>query len=67
MTDSSVPQAETEAGIATAEGGFVILDGPDGIAVTMTPEAALRTGENLISAAEEAERQICGGSNEPGV
>jgi len=55
---SSVPQAQTEPGIATAEEGFVILDGPDGVAVTMTAAAAAKTGQSLLSAARVAEHQI---------
>ena len=54
----AVPQPQTEPGIASAEDGLVVLDGPDGIAVTMTPGAAAQTGHSLISAAEIAERQI---------
>jgi hypothetical protein len=58
MTDSSGSrQPQTEAGIANAEDGLVVLDGPDGIAVTMTAGAAAQTGHSLISAAELAERQ----------
>ncbi|HEX7822518.1 MAG TPA: hypothetical protein VF463_18085 [Sphingobium sp.] len=51
-------QPLTEPGIASAEEGLVILDGPDGVAVTMTPGAAAQTGLSLITAAEIAERQI---------
>ncbi len=58
MIPSSAPQPRTEPGIASAEDGLVVLDGPDGIAITMTAEAAARTGRSLISAAEVAERQI---------
>ena len=50
-------QPETQPGIATAEGGLVFLDGPDGVATTMTPEAAAGTGRSLIDAAATAERQ----------
>lgn len=50
-------QPETQPGIATAEGGLVFLDGPDGVATTMTPAAAARTGRSLIDAAATAERQ----------
>ena len=52
-----VNRLSTLPGIATAESGVVILDGPDGVAVTMTPEAAAQTGRNLIQAAEAAEQQ----------
>ena len=48
---------ETEPGVATAEAGAVILDGPDGVAVAMTADAALETGRRLIAAGEEAARQ----------
>ncbi len=46
--------AQTDAGSAFAEGGLVILDGPDGVAVTMTPDAAEETARRLLSAAQEA-------------
>lgn len=49
------PQAR--AGTASAEDGFVILDGPNGVAVAMTPEAAEETGRRLIAAAQEAADQ----------
>ena len=59
MTDfSAMHQPQTEPGIATAEDGLVILDGPNGVAVTMTPEAAEGTGRSLISAAAAAGQQI---------
>ncbi len=60
MTDelSSPPPPETEAGIATAEDGVVLLDGPDGVALTMTAAAARSTGESLIEAARRAEEQL---------
>lgn len=54
---SAAPRPETEPGVATATQGLVILDGPDGVAVTMTPEAARRTGEALIEAARTARTQ----------
>jgi hypothetical protein len=49
---------ETEPGVASAECGQVMLDGPDGVAIAMTPEAARETGRRLIAAADEAERQL---------
>lgn len=55
---SAVPQPRTDPGVATAENGLVILDGPDGVAVTMTPNAAAMTGESLISAARAAQQQV---------
>ena len=52
-------QPKTEPGIASVEQGQVILDGPDGIALAMTPAAAAETGRRLIAAAAVA-------SSEPG-
>lgn len=54
---STVPQPQTEPGTASAEDGMVILDGPSGVALTMTPDAAARTGHSLISAAALATEQ----------
>ena len=41
----------------TAEDGKVVLDGPDGVDVTITPQAAETTSERLLSAAMEAHGQ----------
>ncbi|MDO9370358.1 MAG: hypothetical protein Q7T68_17460 [Sphingopyxis sp.] len=62
-TASHAPQPETEPGVASAEEGLVILDGPDGIAKTMTADAAAKTGQSLIEAAALAETQK-GGAND---
>ena len=43
--------------MATAEAGYVILDGLPGLTATLTPDAAMRIGQNLIDVAEEARRQ----------
>jgi hypothetical protein len=51
-------QIRYDAGIASAEDGLVILDGPDGVAVTMTAQAAAQTGRSLIDASLLADRQI---------
>ncbi len=48
---------EDKAGQASAEQGEVVLDGPDGVAVSLTPDAAEQTGRHLIDAAEETRRQ----------
>jgi len=61
---SNTPQPETEPGIASAEDGLVVLDGPDGVAITMTPDAAQKTGQSLMSAAEIAEQQIAKGQSQ---
>ncbi|WP_294237602.1 hypothetical protein [uncultured Sphingomonas sp.] len=59
MTSPGSPaQVHDEAGLATAEQGIVMLDGPNGVAVSMTPSAARRTGEGLVAAAREAETQL---------
>ena len=50
-------EPERVGGVATAEQGIVLLDGPDGVAVTMTPEAAESTARSLLAAAEEAVEQ----------
>lgn len=47
-----------EAGKAHAEEGEVMLDGPDGVAVSMTPDAAESTAKDLLRAASEARAQI---------
>ena len=56
--DSSLRQPTDVPGIATAEGGLVLLDGPDGIAVTLTPQAAEGTGQSLLAAAQDALKQV---------
>ena len=44
-------------GQVTVEDGNVALDGPDGVAVLMTPEAALETSDRLLDGATEAHGQ----------
>lgn len=56
MTSKDTLEPRQDAGRATAEDGMVILDGPDGVAVTMTPEAAIKTAESLYAAAQEAQQ-----------
>jgi len=51
MSDEGLIQ--TKPGQAHSEDGLVVLDGPDGIAVTMTAEAARGTAASLKSAADE--------------
>ncbi len=50
-------EPEPIPGVAAAENGVVTLDGPDGLAIAMTPEAAAETGRRLIAAAEIAANQ----------
>jgi hypothetical protein len=57
MIQPGVPQPQTQPGQAVAEDGLVILDGPDGVAVTMTPDAAAGTGQSLLDAAVMARSQ----------
>jgi hypothetical protein len=49
-----VPQVHDEPSDVRAEKGIVIVDGPDGVAVSLTPEAAIRTGAKLIDQAAVA-------------
>jgi hypothetical protein len=59
MTDrDSKLTPRTDAGHATAENGVVILDGPDGVAVTMTADAAALTAQSLHAASQLAHRQL---------
>jgi hypothetical protein len=46
-----------EATVVTAADGEVILDGPDGVDVKVTPEAAEETAGNLIVGAIKARGQ----------
>lgn len=57
MTEPDPQAPRTDAGIATAAAGQVLLDGPNGVALAMTPDAAEETGRRLIAAAAEARTQ----------
>lgn len=46
-----------EASEVVAEEGQVLVDGPDGVAVTLTPEAALETSDKLLDAGAVARGQ----------
>ena len=54
MTDKKVYDEATEV---TAEDGEVVLDGPDGVDVRVTPEAAEATADNLWAGAVKATGQ----------
>jgi len=54
MVDNTVFDEATKV---TAKDGEVILDGPDGVDVKVTPEAAEETADNLIEGAAEAAGQ----------
>ena len=46
-----------EATKVTAENGEVVLDGPDGVDVKLTPEAAEQTGDSLLEESMRARGQ----------
>lgn len=50
-------QPESIPGRAVAEQGVVVLDGPGGVAVSMTPDCAVGTAQSLDAAAGEAREQ----------
>ena len=50
MNNNPTTEPFTDAGVATVEDGHVMLDGPDGIAMTLTAEAAVATGRRLLEA-----------------
>jgi hypothetical protein len=51
-------QAYAEPSEVSAEQGKVIVEGPDGVAITLTPDAAEETGRRLVFAASQARGQI---------
>ena len=54
MDDDQVYDAPSRV---TAENGNVVVDGPDSVAVQMTPEAAAETSHRLLGGAVEAQGQ----------
>lgn len=50
-------QTYNEASTVSAEGGEVHIDGPDGVAISFTPEAAAETSDRLLAAAAKAAGQ----------
>jgi hypothetical protein len=50
-------RAEAQPSQVVADGGNIIIDGPNGIAITMSPDAAEETARRLLAAAGEARRQ----------
>jgi hypothetical protein len=57
-------QVHDGASDTDAEAGTVIVDGPDGVAVSLTPAAAEETGERLKDSATKAREQR-GGKRPP--
>ena len=49
--------AHSEPSNVVAEQGEVLVEGPNGVAVTLTPDAAEETGRRLLKAASEARLQ----------
>ena len=43
---------------ASAEEGEVMLDGPDGLAVSLTPDAAAKSATAIADAARKARTQV---------
>jgi len=62
MDDARNPAPFEKGGRAVAEEGIVLLDGPDGIAISMTADAAEETGSSLIEAAQAARAQGAAGA-----
>ena len=63
MTDGKTYETPTKV---QAIKGDVILDGPDGVDVAMTPEAAAETSDRLLEGAGIAQRQRLEGAQNPG-
>jgi hypothetical protein len=57
MTESDTKQPFDVAGDVSVEEGVVLVDGPDGVAISLTPSAARMLGERLIAAADRAKDQ----------
>jgi hypothetical protein len=49
--------AQKQPSHVAAESGNIIIDGPDGVAITMSPDAAEETARRLLAAVGEARRQ----------
>jgi hypothetical protein len=55
--ESRTVETEHQAIQVAAEAGNVILDGPNGLAATMSPDAAEETARRLVKAVGEARLQ----------
>lgn len=62
MTDGKIYDEATKV---KASKGDVVLDGPDGVDVAMTPDAAAETSDRLLEAAAQAQGQRCMGKSDP--
>ena len=54
--ESITPHAQPSD--VAAEEGEVLIEGPNGLALAMTPEAAEETARRMLQAALEARRQV---------
>jgi len=59
-------KARTKGGTAQAAQGEILLDGPHGVVVSMTPEAARSTARSLNQAADESEGNADDDPDSPG-
>jgi hypothetical protein len=60
------PELFNEPTEVSAKDGEVVLDGPDGVDVKLTPEAATETSDRLLYAAGQAKsQQIVSGKRKP--
>jgi hypothetical protein len=50
-------QAYDEPSKVAAEDGEVVVDGPDGVAITLTPDAAIETSQRLLDGGLTAQGQ----------
>jgi hypothetical protein len=57
MERRAIIEPEASGVVATAEQGVVIVDGPLGTALSLTPEAAQSSAQRLRDAAEAAHAQ----------
>ncbi len=49
---------------AIAIDGEVVVDGPNGVGLSFTPDAARETGRRLFTAADEADAQVAAGTED---
>ncbi|WP_294394019.1 hypothetical protein [uncultured Sphingomonas sp.] len=58
-------QPQDSASDVSAEHGEVLVDGPDNVAVSLTPAAARETASRLMEKGDEASAQSSGAAGEP--
>lgn len=62
MSRNDLSEPFDEAGEVSVEDGVVLVDGPDGVAIALTPAAAHTFGERLIAAVDQARPPGTGGN-----